>query len=182
MGYTSAHHVTIAMPHAAMGLTQPPPTMTAVKPLHPGVQVRELPGTAGPVVTGLRPGWDVPPHARFDDELRREGRLGAAGAEVGRILRDLAPEATSALVDLIDGARLHAVFAGDDELGMPGSPFDTETLGEADEVLRQALRGPHDVCPEDLAASGWEHVHDSESTALYRIAFPPPPTDRTPAE
>jgi hypothetical protein len=31
-----------------MGLIQPPPFMTAVKPLHPDVQVREVPGAPGP--------------------------------------------------------------------------------------------------------------------------------------
>jgi GNAT superfamily N-acetyltransferase len=67
LGYTSAHHVTIAMPHAGMGLTQPLPFKTAVKPLHPDVQLRELPGAPGPVVAGLLPGWDLPPHTRFDD-------------------------------------------------------------------------------------------------------------------
>ncbi|MEU5241686.1 GNAT family N-acetyltransferase [Streptomyces lydicus] len=67
MGYTSAHHVTIAMRHAGMGLTQPSPYMTAIKPLHPNVQIREIPGAPGPVVAGLLPGWDLPPHARFND-------------------------------------------------------------------------------------------------------------------
>jgi len=67
LGYTTAHHVTIAMPHAAMGLTQRPPFMTAVKALHPGVRIRTLPEAPGPVVTGLLPGWDMPPAARFYD-------------------------------------------------------------------------------------------------------------------
>ncbi|MEU6103311.1 GNAT family N-acetyltransferase [Streptomyces flaveolus] len=66
LGYTTAHHVTIAMPHAAMGLTQPPPFMTAVKALHPDVHIRALPGAPGPVVTGLRPGWNLPANVRFD--------------------------------------------------------------------------------------------------------------------
>lgn len=72
LGYTSAFHVTIAMPRAGLGLTQLPPLMTAVKPLHPDVRVREMPGTPGPVVVGLLPGWDLPPNARFDN-----GRLTA---------------------------------------------------------------------------------------------------------
>ncbi|MFF8618961.1 GNAT family N-acetyltransferase [Streptomyces sp. NPDC015350] len=67
LGYTTAHHVSIAMPDACMGLTQPPPYMTAVKILHPGAQVRILPGAPGPVVTGLLPGWDLPAGARFED-------------------------------------------------------------------------------------------------------------------
>ncbi|WP_225637394.1 GNAT family N-acetyltransferase [Streptomyces solaniscabiei] len=65
LGYTTAHHVTIAMPHAAMGLTQLPPLMTAVKALHPDVHIRALPGAPGPVVTGLLPGWNLPGNARF---------------------------------------------------------------------------------------------------------------------
>ncbi|MFE5406815.1 GNAT family N-acetyltransferase [Streptomyces sp. NPDC056580] len=67
LGYTSAHHVTIPMPHAALGLNQPPAYMTAVKALHPGVQVRTVPGAPGPVVTGLLPGWDIPATARFEE-------------------------------------------------------------------------------------------------------------------
>lgn len=65
LGYATAHHVTIAMPHAAMGLTQLPPLMTAVKALHPDVHIRTVTGAPGPVVTGLLPGWDIPPTARF---------------------------------------------------------------------------------------------------------------------
>ncbi|MEU1519123.1 GNAT family N-acetyltransferase [Streptomyces sp. NPDC005811] len=65
LGYTSANHVTIVMPHAAMGLTQPPPFMTAVKALHADVHIRTVPGAPGPVVTGLLPGWEIPPTVRF---------------------------------------------------------------------------------------------------------------------
>ncbi|MFF1678773.1 GNAT family N-acetyltransferase [Streptomyces sp. NPDC058256] len=67
LGYTTAHHVTIAMPHGAMGLTQQPPFMTAVKALHPDVHIGTVSGAPGPVVTGLLPGWDMPPNARFHD-------------------------------------------------------------------------------------------------------------------
>ncbi|CAL9677091.1 hypothetical protein SUDANB105_08015 [Streptomyces sp. enrichment culture] len=67
MGYTTAHHITIVMPHAAMGLTQPAPFMTAIKPLHPDVHIRTVPGAPGPVITGLQPGWDMPPTAHFHD-------------------------------------------------------------------------------------------------------------------
>jgi len=67
LGYTTAHHVTIAMPHAAMGLTQHPPFMTAVKALHPDVHIRTVSDAPGPVVTGLLPGWDMPPTARRHD-------------------------------------------------------------------------------------------------------------------
>ncbi|MGW8995841.1 GNAT family N-acetyltransferase [Streptomyces zhihengii] len=67
LGYTTAHHVTIALPDAAMGLTQPQPCLTAVKALRPDIHIRKLPGAPGPVVTGLLPGWDLPPTARFED-------------------------------------------------------------------------------------------------------------------
>ncbi|MFD7867020.1 GNAT family N-acetyltransferase [Streptomyces sp. NPDC059783] len=67
LGYTTDRQVTIAMPDAGMGLTQPWPFMTAVKPLHPDTEVRVLPGAPGPVVTGLLPGWDLPRDAHVVD-------------------------------------------------------------------------------------------------------------------
>ncbi|MFF8866256.1 GNAT family N-acetyltransferase [Streptomyces sp. NPDC015139] len=67
LGYTSAHHFTIPMPHAALGITQPPPFMTAVKALPSDVELRTVLGAPGPVVTGLLPGWDIPPTAHFED-------------------------------------------------------------------------------------------------------------------
>ncbi|RNG14331.1 hypothetical protein [Streptomyces botrytidirepellens] len=111
--------------------------------------------------------------------LTRDGQpkapLGIAGVKVGLILRALAPEATSALIDLTDLARICAVYAGNSELDTADDtgPFDTETLGWADQVLRTAM---DEAVPEDLAASGWEHVPDERSTALYRITFPTTPT------
>ncbi|MFD4247289.1 GNAT family N-acetyltransferase [Streptomyces sp. NPDC058525] len=65
LGYTSAHHIVIPTPDGAMALTQPRPMMTAVKPLHPSVRIRTVPGAPGPVVTGLLPGCDLPPTAHF---------------------------------------------------------------------------------------------------------------------
>ncbi|MFJ3658833.1 GNAT family N-acetyltransferase [Streptomyces nigra] len=67
LGYVTARQVTIAMPDAGMGLTQPSPCMTAVKALHPDVRIRQLPGAPGPVVSGLLPGWELPAGARFED-------------------------------------------------------------------------------------------------------------------
>ncbi|MFI5629192.1 hypothetical protein ACIA8E_07390 [Streptomyces sp. NPDC051664] len=91
--------------------------------------------------------------------------------KVGTILRTLAPEATSALVDFNGPARLIAVFAGDTEIDTADDtgPFDTETLGEADTLLRQA----HDRASRlhDLIAD-WEHVPDERTTQLYRVTFP----------
>lgn len=108
--------------------------------------------------------------------LSRDGQpkapLGTAGVRVSQILRALAPEATSALIDLTGLARVSAVFAGESEIDTADDtgPFDTETLGCADEVLRLAM-DEADV-PQDINASGWEHVQDEKSTALYRITFP----------
>ncbi|MER5615967.1 hypothetical protein [Streptomyces sp. NPDC002215] len=101
--------------------------------------------------------------------------LGTAGVKVGQILRIPAPEATSALVDLTDRPRVCAVLAGNSEIDTADNtgPFDTETLGWADEVLRMAM---DEAIPEDLTASGWERIPDEKSTALYRITFPTTPT------
>ncbi|MFF6801104.1 hypothetical protein [Streptomyces sp. NPDC012616] len=97
--------------------------------------------------------------------------LGVATWTAACVLHDRAPEATSALVDLTDLARICAVYAGDTELDMADDtgPFDTETLGKADEVLRRALGN---ATPADLTAAGWEHVPDPQSDRLYRITFP----------
>ncbi|MGZ2361476.1 hypothetical protein LRE75_33160 [Streptomyces sp. 372A] len=102
--------------------------------------------------------------------------LGTAGVEVGKILRAVTPQATSALVDITGLARVCAVFAGDGEIDTADNtgPFDTETLGWADEVLRMAM---DNAVPEDIAASGWELVPDERSAALYQITFPTAPKD-----
>ncbi|MDQ0762021.1 GNAT family N-acetyltransferase [Streptomyces canus] len=105
--------------------------------------------------------------------LTRDGQppttLAAASHLAGTELRTLAPETTSVTVDLTNSACIIDVFAGErvitgtDDIG----PFDTETLGAADAILRQALDED-----QDLAAAGWEHVPDEESARLYRITFP----------
>ncbi|MER5888040.1 GNAT family N-acetyltransferase [Streptomyces sp. NPDC001941] len=69
LGYTTAPHITIFTPYGAMGLTQPWPFLTAVKPLTPDVQLRHVPGAPGPLVTGLLSGWDLPATARIDGDL-----------------------------------------------------------------------------------------------------------------
>ncbi|MEU5036094.1 hypothetical protein AB0G48_18330 [Streptomyces rubiginosohelvolus] len=108
--------------------------------------------------------------------LSRDGQpkspLDTASIRVAQTLRTLAPHATSALIDLTTLARVCAVFAGDHEIDMADetSPFDTETLGCADEVLRLAMDEAN--VPEDLETSGWEHVPNTTSAALYRITFP----------
>jgi hypothetical protein len=107
--------------------------------------------------------------------LTRDGQpepgLAAAAHVAGTKLRTLAPEVTSALVDLHGLGRIVAVYAGDREIDTADDtgPFDTETLGAADEILRAALDGTE---PGDLAAAGWEHTPDEKSDRLYRITFP----------
>ncbi|GAA2948435.1 hypothetical protein ACFPN0_15120 [Kitasatospora cinereorecta] len=100
--------------------------------------------------------------------------LGVATWAAGATLRRLVPEATSATVDLHgEFARIIDVFAGDtlvdtaDDTG----PFDCETLGEADEILRQALE---ETAPGGIEAAGWEHVPDEKTDRLYQITFPAP--------
>ncbi|MFE9250870.1 hypothetical protein [Streptomyces sp. NPDC007088] len=101
--------------------------------------------------------------------------LGTASVKVGQILRTLAPEATSALVDLTNLAHVCAVFAGEREIDTADDtgPFDSGTLGSADEALRTAW---DEADAGDLATSGWEHVRDEQSAALYRITFQTTPT------
>ncbi|MFD3609035.1 hypothetical protein ACFWXA_13340 [Streptomyces atroolivaceus] len=69
--------------------------------------------------------------------------LGETARKVGEVLHRLAPGATAVLLDSMDGVpHIAAVFAGDTELSTgDDGPFDTETLGEADAVLRAELDG-----------------------------------------
>ncbi|MEU1180614.1 hypothetical protein ABZ464_23730 [Streptomyces sp. NPDC005820] len=97
--------------------------------------------------------------------------LDIATVKAGQTLRTLAPEATSALVDLTSLGHICAVYAGDTEIDTADDtgPYDTETLGAADEILRKAL---DEAAPADLAASDWEHLPDESSAHVYRITFP----------
>jgi hypothetical protein len=98
--------------------------------------------------------------------------LELAATWVGVELRRLAPEATSALAYLDrELSRVVAVYVGDTEIDTADDtgPFDTETLGEADAILRQALAG---AAPGALEAAGWERVPHTRTDHLYRIAFP----------
>ncbi|MEU6595285.1 hypothetical protein ABZ923_39845 [Streptomyces sp. NPDC046881] len=102
-------------------------------------------------------------------EDRPKTPLAIATALAGQTLRGLVPEATSALVDLTSLGHICQVFAGDTEVDTAddSGPYDTETLGAADTILRQAL-----VEDDDLTAAGWEHAPDPQSERLYRITFP----------
>ncbi|MEV6738677.1 hypothetical protein AB0N14_17780 [Streptomyces sp. NPDC051104] len=109
--------------------------------------------------------------------LTRDGQpttaLAAATHRAGQVLRTLAPEATSALVDVTGPPYICAVFAGDVEIDTADDtgPFDTETLGEADAILRAA----YEETTEDETAAGWVLVPDEKSSALYRLTFAPAP-------
>lgn len=106
-------------------------------------------------------------------EERPKTPLAIATVLAGQTLRRLVPDVTSAIVDLTSLGHVCQVFAGEAEVDLADDtgPFDTETLGEADTILRQALGED-----TDLAAAGWEHVPDPQSDRLYRIAFPAPRT------
>ncbi|MFF0395176.1 hypothetical protein ACFYSJ_05220 [Streptomyces sp. NPDC005248] len=98
--------------------------------------------------------------------------LGVATWAAADTLRRLAPEATSALVDLHgEFARIISVFAGDTEIDTADDtgPFDCETLGEADEILRAALAEEGPGAP---GAAGWQLVPDVKTDQLYRVTFP----------
>ncbi|MFJ4343037.1 hypothetical protein [Streptomyces sp. NPDC088915] len=76
--------------------------------------------------------------------------LKEAAPRVGAILRRDAPGATAALFETTTAPRIVTVVDGATELDLgEGGPYDTETLGEADAVLRAALGsgpiegGPH---------------------------------------
>lgn len=76
--------------------------------------------------------------------------LKEAVPRVGEILRRVAPGVTAALVETTAAPRIVTVVDGATELDLgDGGPYDTETLGEADAVLRAALGsdpiegGPH---------------------------------------
>ncbi|MFD0209129.1 hypothetical protein ACFVH9_08325 [Streptomyces hirsutus] len=102
--------------------------------------------------------------------------LEVATWEAAATLRRLAPEATSALIDVHGGlAHVISVFAGDAEIDTAddGGVFDTETLGAADAYLQKAMEG---ATPADLASTpGWQHTPDGESAHAYRITFPSRP-------
>lgn len=100
--------------------------------------------------------------------------LGIATWAAGTTLHRLAPEATTALVDLAgDVARIIAVHAGDTEIDTSddGGRFDCETLGEADSILRAALDEPAPGTPEQ---AGWQLVPDEKSGQRYRVTLPAP--------
>ncbi|MFE0765387.1 hypothetical protein [Streptomyces smyrnaeus] len=106
--------------------------------------------------------------------------LAESGRRAGEIVRTQMPDATSCLIDLPGHGRIVQVESlsgdgwptGTDADGEGGyGPFDTETLGEADEVLRKAL--DHGRDPISLEVSGWRPARDIGEPELHRIVFAP---------
>lgn len=106
--------------------------------------------------------------------------LAETGRRMGEIVRTQMPEATSCLVDLTHLGHIVQVEAtghagwptgtrADGEGGY--GPFDTETLGEADELMRQALDQGRD--PIELELGGWRPARDIKRPELHRIKFAP---------
>lgn len=108
----------------------------------------------------------------LDRDHQPDTPLGVATWAAGATLQRQAPGATSATVDLHDGhARIISVYAGDTEIDTADGtgPFDTETLGEADVILRQGLT---ESGPDGPEVAGWQHIPDDRTASLYRITFP----------
>ncbi|MFD7972980.1 hypothetical protein [Streptomyces clavifer] len=96
---------------------------------------------------------------------------------IGEILRAQMPDATSCLIDVTELGRIVQVdgAAGAVWLDTTGGdgygPFDTETIGEADEVLRQALDHGRDTI--ELEVSEWRPARDIQRPDLHRVVFAP---------
>ncbi|WP_432001604.1 hypothetical protein [Streptomyces sioyaensis] len=112
--------------------------------------------------------------------------LAESARRAGEIVRTQMPEATSALLCLHGLGHIVRVEAtdgpgwpaGDDRDGDDGyGPFDTETLGEADEVLRKALE--HGGDRTELEIGGWRPARDIGQPELHRIWFPPVGVEET---
>lgn len=107
--------------------------------------------------------------------------LAFSGRRIGEILRTQMPLAASCLVDLNHGLGHIVEVEGVDGVNWPSGtnadgddgygPFDTETLGEADEVLRKALDQGRE--PVSLEISGWRPARNIKRPELVRINFAP---------
>ncbi|MEU8870463.1 hypothetical protein AB0D24_04720 [Streptomyces javensis] len=115
-----------------------------------------------------------------------EQMLAESARRAGEIVRTQVPEATSALLCLHGLGHIARVEAaggtgwptGDDRDGDDGyGPFDTETLGEADEVLRKAL--DHGRDRTELEIGGWRRARDIGLPELHRIRFAPVGAEET---
>ncbi|MBA0053454.1 hypothetical protein E0L36_22020 [Streptomyces sp. AJS327] len=107
------------------------------------------------------------------------GMLDATARRIGEVGRSQMPDALAAIVDLHGLGHIQAVASasgndwpseteddGEDEYG----PFDTETLGEGDELLRKALDFGRD--PIELEMGGWRLAREI-GPGLHRIVFGP---------
>ncbi|NGO66778.1 hypothetical protein [Streptomyces boncukensis] len=107
------------------------------------------------------------------------GMLDATARRIGEVVRTQMPDALAAIVDLHGLGHIQAVTSasgnhwpsndsrdGDDGYG----PFDTETLGEADELMRKALDFGRD--PVELEMGGWRRARDIGQN-MHRLVFAP---------
>ncbi|MFD8774503.1 hypothetical protein [Streptomyces sp. NPDC059916] len=102
--------------------------------------------------------------------------LAESARRAGEIIRTQMPDATSALLCLEGLGHIASVTGAtgwpSDDDGEDGyGPFDTETLGEADEVLRRAL--DHGDGRTDLEIGGWRPAREIGAPDLHRIVFAP---------
>lgn len=106
--------------------------------------------------------------------------LGASARRIGEILRTQMPGAESCLIDLTQLGHIVQVAAeggvtwpSDTEDNGPDGygPFDGETLGAADEVLRKAL--DHGSDRVSLEVAGWRPAREIREWELLRIEFAP---------
>ncbi|WP_019548604.1 hypothetical protein [Streptomyces sulphureus] len=110
----------------------------------------------------------------------RKQVLTESARRMGEIMRTQMPDATSCLIDLTSLGHIVRVESRDGDDWPTGTdadaedgygPFDTETLGEADEVLRKAL--DHGRDPINLDVSGWRPARDIGEPELHRVVFAP---------
>ncbi|GGZ23479.1 hypothetical protein GCM10010387_15830 [Streptomyces inusitatus] len=108
-----------------------------------------------------------------DDQPPVSAPMRIAASRVAETLHRLAPEATSVLIETGTGQPyICSVFAGEAEIDTADDtgPLDTETLGAADEILRQAVDTASG--PGELTEAGWHRVEDEAFSTVYRIVFP----------
>lgn len=106
--------------------------------------------------------------------------LDATARRIGEVVRTQMPDALAALVDLHGPGHIRAIAASASGTGWPTydehdgqdgcGPFDSETLGEADELMRKALGFRRD--PIMLEMGGWRRARDI-APGMHRIVFAP---------
>lgn len=98
------------------------------------------------------------------------GMLNATARRIGEVLRTQMPDVLAAIIDrrgcihgVTDADAIHWVYGG-------YGPFDTETVGEAEELIRRALGFGRN--PIDLEMGGWRRALDI-APDLHRLVFAP---------